>query len=98
MVETDNVISTVALNITRSGSFGTATITWSISASASTPGASVADIGVSAGQVVIPNGANRASFQFSALADDTPEIDEQFLITLIAVNEANQMILSGQVT
>lgn len=98
MSEPDNAISTVALNVTRTGSFGTATITWTISPVSSSAGASVLDIGSTAGQVVIPNGQNSNSFLFTVVADDIPEVDEQFLITLITVNEPNQMIRPQQVT
>lgn len=87
-------ISTVPLTVTRTGSFGTATVTWTISAVSSSPGADIMDIGANAGQVVIPNGANSGSFLFTVRPDDTPEVDEQFLVTLITVNEGNQMILS----
>lgn len=94
MSEPDSGISTVALTVTRTGSFGTATITWTIGAISSSPGASITDIGANAGQVVIPNGANSNSFLFTVRPDDTPEVDEQFLVTLIIVTEDNQMILS----
>lgn len=94
MSEPDSGISTVALTVTRTGSFGTATITWTISAVSSSPGASILDIGANAGQVVIPNGGNTNTFFFTARPDDTPEVEEQFLVTLITVTENNQMILS----
>ena len=95
--EPDSSIAAVSLNVSRIGSFGTATITWTISASSSTEGASVTDLGSNAGLVVISNGENSATFSFTAVADDIPEVDEQFLVTLITVNEPNQMILTQQV-
>lgn len=98
MAEPDSGASTVNLSVTRTGSFGTATITWAISPSASSTGASVTDIGANAGVVVIPNGANSAVFPFTVRADDTPEIDEVFVVTLLLTSEANQMILPEQVS
>ena len=97
MSEPESAISTVALTVTRTGSFGTATITWTISPISSSVGATVQDTGGTAGQVVIPNGGNSNTFLFTAVADDVPEVDELFLVTLIAVNEPNQMILPQQV-
>lgn len=85
------------LTVIRTGSFGTATITWAISASAGSTGASVMDVGASAGVVVIPNGADTATFPFTVRPDDTPEIDETFVVTLLLVNENNQMIRTQQV-
>lgn len=93
VAELDNLLSTIDLNVTRTGSFGTASITWAISASANSPGASILDIGSNAGLVVIPNGANSAVFPFIVRPDDIPEVDEMFVVTLILVSEANQMIL-----
>ncbi len=94
MAEFDDA-SSVNLNITRTGSFGTATITWSISPFSS--GATISEIGVSAGVVVIPSGANTASIEVIVLPDDLPEINENFTITLLQVAESNQMILPEQV-
>ena len=91
-------IATVNLNVTRSGSFGTATITWTIAPAANSQGAEVQDIGVNAGIVVIPNGDNSAVFPFTARPDTTPEVDELFVVTLAAVTESNQMILPQQVS
>ena len=82
--------------MTRTGSFGVATVTWTISPVANSVGASVLDLGVTAGQVVIPNGANNGSFLFTLVADDVPEVDEEFLVTLITVTESNQMIVESQ--
>lgn len=95
--EPPTLLSTVNLNVTRSGSFGTATITWTITPSANSQGAEVSDIGVNAGQVVIPNGANSAVFPFTVRPDTTPEVDELFVVTLVLVTETNQMILQTQV-
>ncbi len=92
------LVSTVDLNVTRSGSFGTATITWTVSPSAGSQGAEISDIGANAGQVVIPNGASSAVFAFTVRPDTIPEIDELFLVTLVLVSEPNQMILPQQVS
>jgi hypothetical protein len=46
--------------------------------------------------VVIPNGVNNSTFLFTVVADDMPEVDEQFLVTLITVNEPNQMIVESE--
>lgn len=96
MAEPDDSPSTIDLTVTRTGSFGRATITWAVSSSASV-GADVMDIGANAGRVVIPNGANTAMFPFTIRPDNTPEVDEMFVVTLISVNEPNQMILPQQV-
>ena len=95
--EPESGTSTVDLTVVRSGSFGTATITWAISPSAASPGANIADIGANAGVVVIANGANSATFPFTVRADETPEINEAFVVTLILVTESNQMILTQKV-
>ena len=81
----------------RSGSFGPATITWTISPSLNNRGATISDIGSNAGVVIIPNGANNATLQFTALPDDVPEVDEMFIVTLLQVTETNQMIRSEEV-
>lgn len=97
MSEPEASPSSIDLMVSRTGSFGTATITWAITPSANSPGADILDIGVSAGVVVIPNGANTAVFQFIVRPDDRPEVDEVFLVSLILVTEQNQMILPQQV-
>ena len=98
MSEPLTVVSTGDLNVTRSGSFGTATITWTVSPSANSQGAQLSDIGANAGQVVIPNGGNSGVFSFTIRPDTIPEVDELFLVTLILVSEPNQMILPQQVS
>ena len=94
MSEPETLPSLLDLNVTRSGSFGVATITWAISSQS----ADSSDIGSTAGQVVIANGANSALFQVPIEPDDVPEVNETFIITLIIVNEQNQMILQQQVS
>lgn len=91
--ELDSGIAFAILNVQRSGSFGMATITWSVR-----PQEALADIGLSAGIVVIPSGDNAASFQIPILPDDEPEIDETFTVSLIVVMENNQMIFTQQVS
>ena len=93
MAESDSAVAFLTLNVERSGSFGLATVIWSVSPQ----GASLTDLGLSAGRVIIPNGGNNASFQIPVLPDDQPEVDETFTVSLIAVMEANQMIFTEQV-
>jgi len=84
----------VTLTLVRTGSFGDATITWTVQLQT----ASLTDIGQSSGTVTIPNGVDTASFQIPVVADDEPEVDETFSVSLLAVAETNQRISSTQVS
>lgn len=93
MAENDSAVAFVTLCVERSGSFGLATITWSVRPQA----AGLTDLGSSAGTVVIANGGNTSSFQIPVLPDGDPELDETFSVSLLVVMEANQMIFTEKV-
>ena len=45
-----------------------------------------------------PPGSTSATIEVIILPDDLPEVDELFFVTLLAVAEGNQRILSGLVS
>ena len=91
--ESQSGLTFVTLTLVRTGSFGTATVTWAVQPQT----ALLMDVGQSSGIVVIPNGVDTASFQIPIVADDVPEVDELLLVTLLTVAERNQRISPSQV-
>ena len=83
----------VSLNLTRSGSYGLAEVTWAIT----TVSADFTDIGATSGVVRIPHGSSSAQLDITVLPDDMPEITEALLVTLVTVNQDSQMIRTNQV-
>lgn len=80
--------SLVQLTLTRSGSFGAATITWVVT----TFNADIFDIGANTGTVTFPSGSNTTQLEIFISPDDVPEIDELFTVTMVSVSPSSQRI------
>lgn len=88
MEEPAEFSTSVQLTLTRSGSFGSALITWAIT----TINTDLSDTGANTGTVVFPPGSNTTELEILILSDDEPEIDELFTVTLVAVTPTSQRI------
>ncbi len=85
--------TSLPLNVTRSGLYDMVTVTWILTLQS----ADVTDVGATTGIVVIPHGQSSVLLTVDILADDTPEVDELFVITLVTTSPLSQRIQQDQV-
>lgn len=92
--EPASAITPVSLTVSRSGSYGLAEITWSITAQS----ADLTDVGATTGVVTIPHGTSSAQLEVDILPDNMPEVDELFVVMLVTTSQpSSQMIHPSQV-
>eukprot|EP00118_Oscarella_pearsei_P022727 m.265821 g.265821 ORF g.265821 m.265821 type:complete len:6112 (+) comp40493_c2_seq23:779-19114(+) len=75
------------LLLTRHGASGKATVTWQIEIPSGSKFSTSSDVGKSTDKVVLNDGVFQANVVVEILADNTPELDEQFIVKLTSVAE-----------